>query len=341
MRGTLIWMMVAILVAGAAGADEVLLGQPTIGDLNRYNFGEVIKAGQRAAIAKQEFNAAMGDAREQFFTTDFKSAAHKAAEVKFARLLQDKDRFYLIFCLTGGVQDGLSRMAGAGLLTGGGGAMPDNGISRLALPAFARWVNAVRATLGAKTERQLLVLVDESAIAKALDANFDSYARYKVERDKGEFLQRKINACHEDNSKRLGRYVDDKVYNLAAIQCTTNQLPQSDSQIQAMKDRQDVLDADRKKKTDSDEQRSTNVRNCSKDFYASGSTDEAAFLKACVKRTDSAPTGAATEAQPAKTFQQKLCESLEVHMLDLRARHQTSALAKVEGTYNRQCAPKR
>src|SRR5262249_15767281 len=148
--------------------------EPTIGDILRYNLAEAIKAQQQATAAKTEFNATMQAARERFFTTDPKSLQHKKAEEEFATLLRDKDILFGIYDICNGARTGLMMMGGAGVLTGGGGRMPDNGIPKPALTAYTNWVNAVRSSLGAKNETQLLA-PSEEALRSALVQNEDVY----------------------------------------------------------------------------------------------------------------------------------------------------------------------
>ena len=176
-------LMVAFVSVSAASA--AIPGEPTIGDINVHNFTEVIKAQQQATSAKAQFNSTITAARQRFFGSPSQAAQHKSAEIELARLLRDKDMLYLSLCVTNGVADGLVRAQGVGIITGGGG-MADNGIPQPALPAFSKWANAVRASLGAKGEQQLL-LPDEQAVAAAIEANAAAYAQYKRSRDKAEF----------------------------------------------------------------------------------------------------------------------------------------------------------
>lgn len=62
----------------------------------------------------------------------------------------------------------------------------DGGIAPPAQQAFIAWVDAVRASLGARRRDDLLVVADSDKLKKALHDSFERYAAYKQLRDKFE-----------------------------------------------------------------------------------------------------------------------------------------------------------
>lgn len=177
-------VLTALLGPGALRAQEIK--QVTIGELMVHNAVAVVQAAQQAVGAKAEFNAEMDAARAQFFTTLDSPAKHKAAEVRLAGMLHDKDIFYMGYCVVGGVDDAMARLGGIAILTGQQGRMIGDGIPKPAMPAFRRWINAVRTSLGARTDSELLVY-GEAQLGAALEKNVATYAAYKSVRDAAEY----------------------------------------------------------------------------------------------------------------------------------------------------------
>lgn len=179
-------LFVGFLCIISEGFAQTLPGEPTIGDVMRGQLAGVIESQQQLAAAKGEAKIKYDAARERFFTTDPKSPAHKEAEREFAQLLHAKDNLYLGMVINVGVEHGLAHASGMGAISGGGDLL-DNGIPKAALQAFTNWATGVRASLGATTDNQLLMVTDEVALKKALIENEPAYLLYKKQRDKAEF----------------------------------------------------------------------------------------------------------------------------------------------------------
>lgn len=168
-------------------------------------------------------------------------------------------------------------------------------------------------------------------------------AEQRRARDAEETHLARVAACHSDNRRRLGLNVDDDLYQPAAYQCEGSGQPLSDAQLQAMKSQQEVRDAERNKQNAARGAREAASLRCSAEFYKSGGAgSETDFVKNCLARAESEPAPAA-DTKP-KTFQQKQCEMLEVHIMRMRARQlapsEQADLANAESTYSRICPAK-
>lgn len=180
----LIVLALALIFTSKAVAAATDYGQPKIGDYEREQFEKLLQDVQELNRLKGEANAKISAARYKFFTTSFKSPEHKKAEVEFANWLQDKDYVFFDMCVKAGAEDGLKRFA---FFSGLGGGSLDNGIPKIAIPAFKKWVTVVRSELGVGGD-QVYIMTDLDIVIKAMRKHGELYRLYKVERDKAEFL---------------------------------------------------------------------------------------------------------------------------------------------------------
>lgn len=180
----LIVLALALIFTSKAVAAATDYGQPKIGDYEREQFEKLLQNVQELSRLKGEANAKISAARYKFFTTSFKSPEHKKAEAEFAKWLQDKDYVFFDMCVKAGADDGLKRFA---FFSGLGGGGLDNGIPKIAIPAFKNWVAVVRSELGVGGD-QVYIMTDPDIVIKAMRKHKELYRRYKVERDNAEFL---------------------------------------------------------------------------------------------------------------------------------------------------------
>src|SRR6266852_8089597 len=114
-------------------------------------------------------NKDAGDARRNFWRLYPDKPGFAAAELAFYNALWDKDMYYLLFALPGGMHDRMTQQPNlVGLLNGS--VAPENldkvpktvdgGIKPWAFPLFAAWVNALRRAEGREETRG-----DEGALA--------------------------------------------------------------------------------------------------------------------------------------------------------------------------------
>ena len=185
-RMRLSFALLSIALVGLAPACAAVPDAPTIGDIDpRDNLAESLRARQRAINSTADFNGRITIARERYFSSPDASPERKAIEAEFAALLRDKDILNLIRCITDGMQDGIVRAQIGGLFADNDRPV-DNGIPSAAQPTFSDWATAVRASLGAKDDKEQLS-PKVKAFAAALETNADAYASYKVVRDKAEY----------------------------------------------------------------------------------------------------------------------------------------------------------
>lgn len=173
-----------MIFMNATFAKNSLYDEPSIGDYEREQFEKLLLNVQELSRLKGEANAKISAARYKFFTTSFKSPEHKKAEAEFAKWLQDKDYVFFDICVKAGADDGLKRFA---FFSGLGGGSLDNGIPKIAIPAFKRWVAVVRSELGVGGD-QIYIITEPDIVIKAMRKHGELYRLYKVERDKAEFL---------------------------------------------------------------------------------------------------------------------------------------------------------
>lgn len=197
-------VLAIVLSAPFAMAQDVWIGRPTIGDYVRRDIAAVIQSIQQAREAgkvKAEFNQEIGQARKAFFATAGTPDKRGPVEKKFADLLRQKDNHNLLMSLVSGEPSGAGGFTGAFDALSGGPL--DGGIPAVALPAFNRWVDAMRKSLGN------LSTADETRLAKAMLDNSGLYEQYKLERDKAEieaFIKRKKEfEAHRSTNEAIGR----------------------------------------------------------------------------------------------------------------------------------------
>jgi hypothetical protein len=198
-------VLLTLIVAPASAQDVVR--RVTIGEYYSIKIVEAIQAQQRAARAKAEFNADIAAARDAFL----RNRGNAAAEKRFAELLLAKDQYYFAQMAIEGTSDySQKRVAGINLVTGGA---LDGGIAPPAEDAFLRWVQAVRRTLGVRSDREMLIVTDSARVNAAIAQHEAEYTSYRALRDRHEIesfeLAERVNrqraALTPESKQRLDR----------------------------------------------------------------------------------------------------------------------------------------
>jgi hypothetical protein len=177
-------------VEGPAGGHWI--GNPTPAHyIGRHAAGALVDAA-RLGVVGPKLEAKIAQARARFFAPGLSAAQRKAAGDEFGELLWSKDMIYAGMYLS----EGFNKHAEAAVAVtaklahpGSKGipALLDGGFPGTSWDYFTIWIRAVRETMGAHNDGNLLFLVDEAALKRAMLANADAYIAYRVERDKGEF----------------------------------------------------------------------------------------------------------------------------------------------------------
>lgn len=146
--------------------------------------GSLLDSTAQLAQHKSAFNARIATARSRYFSGGLDVKSRAQAEKAFLALLYDKDLALAFPLITAGFSE--TARLGVELADAMSGGALDNGIPKDASPDFQRWIAAVRRTLGARNNRDMLVLNDSAKFQRALDANAAAYSVYKARRDSAE-----------------------------------------------------------------------------------------------------------------------------------------------------------
>lgn len=177
-------------VEGPAGG--YWIGNPTPADYIGKHAGGALVDAARLGVVGPKLEAQIAQARARYFAPGLTAAQKKAAGDEFGELLWSKDMFYAGMYLP----EGFNKHAEAAVMVTAKLAHPNaSGIPKLldgGFPGnswhyFMIWIRAVRATMGAQNDGDLLFLVDQAALKRAMLANAATYTTYRSERDKGEF----------------------------------------------------------------------------------------------------------------------------------------------------------
>ncbi|QLC72354.1 hypothetical protein LPB260_16370 [Pseudomonas sp. LPB0260] len=185
-------------------AAEVWIGRPSSSYYFGQNLGQVMASQQNAARSKGEAQARIAQARQAFFAAKPNTPENEAAGRNFADALFGKDIFYLSLYVAEGVNEkSARRVHGLDLFTGGplDGGIPSDGWF-----AFATWVDGVRASLGAPTNGQLLIVSSPDKLLQALRDNQKLYEKYRIKRDRQELNHGKS----QDEADRWAEYARAK-----------------------------------------------------------------------------------------------------------------------------------
>jgi hypothetical protein len=168
------------------------IGNPTPAHyIGHYAAGALIDAAKLGVVGPK-LEAQIAQARARFFAPGLTAAQRKIAGDQFGELLWSKDMLYAGMYLP----EGFNKHAEAAVAviaklahphSQGIPALLDGGFPGTSWHYFVNWITAVRATMGARNDGDMLFLVDEAALKKAMLANVDKYTAYRAERDKGEF----------------------------------------------------------------------------------------------------------------------------------------------------------
>lgn len=177
--------------AGSA-SDGYWIGNPTPFDYIGKNAGGALADAASLGVAGPKVEAQISQARARFFAPGLTAAQKQAAGREFGQVLWDKEMLYAALYLPEGFNKHAEAAVAviAKLSHPGAQGIPaflDGGFPGMSWHYFIIWIRAVRATMGAPEDGQLLLIMDHAAVMKAMLANKDSYMAYRVERDKGEF----------------------------------------------------------------------------------------------------------------------------------------------------------
>lgn len=175
----------AIAFAHACHAQTTWVGRVTIGDVIREDLTNALAAQQQATKNKSEFNRRIAKARQGFLETARTPGTRAKAEAEFAKLLLEKDLYFLTLYLNEGFSErNISIVKGLERVTGGD---LDNGIPSDGRAAFESWVRGIRASLGAARDGQMaMAALQPDRLQQALQANDSTYQAYKRLRDRQE-----------------------------------------------------------------------------------------------------------------------------------------------------------
>jgi hypothetical protein len=153
------------------------LGIPTIGD----HLGSALQSAGEFAALKVQLSVQVGAAREKFWRLYPDKPGFAEARAEFARLLRDKDNYYLMVRIAKPLNDPV-------FVSWTGGEV-DGGIRSMVNPAFQVWEDAMRAGFGTDLLR-LLQIATNPAMAKEIRAQAEPlYERYVARRNLEEFRE--------------------------------------------------------------------------------------------------------------------------------------------------------
>lgn len=153
------------------------LGIPTIGD----HIGSALQSAGEFAALKVQLSAQIGAAREKFWRLYPDKPGFAEARSEFARLLRDKDDYYLLVRI--------ARPLNHPVFVSWTGGEVDGGIRPLVNPAFEVWEDSMRAGFGTDLLR-LLQIATSPDMAKSIRAEAEPlYERYVARRNLEEFRE--------------------------------------------------------------------------------------------------------------------------------------------------------
>lgn len=144
-------------------------------DVFAIQAGDVAADASKVNRSKAEFNRQIDEARRAYHG----NPKDRAAEQVLARLLWDKDWYFVALRLNS--LDG--RDAASALDSIIGGKPLDGGIDPLVQAAFVDWVRTIRSGLGARSDRALVIILDEASVRKAVKDSEPAYRKYRERRD--------------------------------------------------------------------------------------------------------------------------------------------------------------
>lgn len=184
-----LWIVAGGIAAAmpVARADMIIIGTPgqiaaaRMGHQIGSAIGGALRSAAEFAQSKAAANAEMEKARRDFLRNYPNGADLAAARERLASLLFQKDLYYLSLSISEGLTpDNEQRLQLLDMLTGGA---LDGGIHPGAKADFADWVDAVRASLGARRRGELLFVTSGPDVLKAIGDNMGVYERYLQRRD--------------------------------------------------------------------------------------------------------------------------------------------------------------
>ena len=183
--GLLLFAVASLAIPSEGNTQGTWVGRVTIGDLIREDVTKAIEAQQQATIKKAEFNSRIASARRAFLATAQTPNARATAESNFAKLLLEKDLYFLIMHLNEGFSDrSIAIVRGLEAISGG---PLDKGIPSDGRVAFEAWVRGVRASLGAPRDGQFpAAALQPGRLQQAIQATDPLYQEYKRLRDRQE-----------------------------------------------------------------------------------------------------------------------------------------------------------
>jgi hypothetical protein len=197
-RWVLLWA--AMTFACSAGAVDYWIGRPpTNGEIFRGQVQEVLMSAVKAKGEIGSFQAQLQERRRAYFTA--KPDQREKAGDSFAEYLFAKDWLYAQYWIIGGFTSQTAAQQQLMLMLNGNKEI-DDGIPKLAKPKFNVWIRGMRASLGAGSDTQLLLLSSD-ALEGALRANASLYSAYRLERDKGEYFRWKADQPDPQRSADL------------------------------------------------------------------------------------------------------------------------------------------
>lgn len=184
----------AFMFATTAQADRIIIGTPgqvaaaMLGHDLGESIGQALQAGAAYAKSKEEVNIEIERARLAFWENYPDGPKIAEAREEYATLLFYKDLFYLgLFIAEGMNYDSMERIKNMNLLTGG---EVDGGIrSQRGIIEFAKWVDAVRKSMGASKPGELLFATSPQKMLDAITANMPAYEKYREARDEIEYFE--------------------------------------------------------------------------------------------------------------------------------------------------------
>jgi hypothetical protein len=174
-----------------------------------YSLSQAIDAANEINKLTAILNHDIGDARRNLWRLYPDKPGFEAAELEFYKQLLEKDLYYLMFALQGGMSDRATRMPNVvGLLNGSVAPEDldkfpktvDGGIKPFAFPLFAAWVDALRRAEGREKDG---TFATPFILATAIKDRSNWRKAYEEARDWAEFISSGLD---------ISKYVTPHVY---------------------------------------------------------------------------------------------------------------------------------